>query len=117
MEERRRAARYPAPRTAQLCAVPGRALRLTAARPVVDRLRLAQAESDQSGVYPMVTEHEASAPTGTPVPDVLPVLPLRGGVVVFPFAVVPLAVGQPSSVQLVEAVMRGDRMLALVARR
>ena len=32
-------------------------------------------------------------------------------------AVVPLTVGQPRSIQLVDEVMRGNRMLALVAQR
>ena len=51
------------------------------------------------------------------IPDALPVLPLRGGTVIFPQAVVPLTVGQPRSVLLVDEVMRGNRMLALVAQR
>ena len=50
------------------------------------------------------------------IPDALPVLPLRGGTVVFPLAVVPLIVGQPRSVQLVDDVMRGNRLVALVAQ-
>jgi len=51
------------------------------------------------------------------IPDALPVLPLRGGTVVFPLAVVPLNVGQPRSVQLVDDAMRGNRMVALVPQR
>ena len=50
------------------------------------------------------------------VPDTLPVLPLRDAVVL-PLAAVPLAVGQPRSVRLVDDVMRGNRLLALVAQR
>ncbi|HXZ84983.1 MAG TPA: LON peptidase substrate-binding domain-containing protein, partial [Myxococcota bacterium] len=59
-------------------------------------------------------------PPGQPetpgVPDALPVLPLRDSVVL-PLAAAPLAVGQPRSVQLVDDVMRGNRLLALVAQR
>jgi ATP-dependent Lon protease len=51
------------------------------------------------------------------IPDALPVLPLRGGLVIFPQAVVPLTIGQERSVQLVDEVMRGNRMLALVAQK
>ena len=54
--------------------------------------------------------------SGIRIPDALPVLPLRGSVV-FPLAVVPLAVGQPGSVQLVDDAMRGGRVVALVTRR
>jgi ATP-dependent Lon protease len=50
------------------------------------------------------------------VPDALPLLPLRDGVV-FPQTAVPLAVAQPRSVRLVDEVMRGNRLLALVAQR
>jgi ATP-dependent Lon protease len=50
------------------------------------------------------------------VPESLPVLPLRDAVV-FPLTAVPLAVGQPRSVRLVDDVMRGNRLLALVAQR
>src|SRR5438132_11309407 len=60
------------------------------------------------------TQEQAPPPT---IPDVLPVLPLRGGTVVFPMAVVTLAVGQPRSVRLIDDVMRGDRMLVLVAQK
>jgi ATP-dependent Lon protease len=51
------------------------------------------------------------------IPDALPVLPLRGGIVIFPQAVVPLTIGQERSVQLVDEVMRGNRMLALVSQK
>ncbi len=50
------------------------------------------------------------------IPDALPVLPLRDAVV-FPLTAVPLAVGQARSVALVDEVMRGNRLLALVAQR
>ncbi len=50
------------------------------------------------------------------IPDALPVLPLRDAVV-FPLTAVPLAVGQPRTVRLVDDVMRGNRLLALVAQR
>jgi ATP-dependent Lon protease len=55
-------------------------------------------------------------PAGVVVPDVLPVLPLRDAVV-FPLTAAPLVVGQPRSVRLVDDVMRGNRLLALVAQR
>ncbi len=65
----------------------------------------------------MVMQDGPGLPEGLTIPDVLPVLPLRGGTVVFPLAVVPLVVGQPRSVRLVDDVMRRDRLVALVAQR
>jgi ATP-dependent Lon protease len=50
------------------------------------------------------------------IPDVLPILPLRG-VVVYPHTGVPLTIGQPRSVTLVDEVVAGDRLLGLVTSR
>jgi ATP-dependent Lon protease len=59
---------------------------------------------------------QPSSPGGLAVPDVLPVLPLRD-TVAFPLTAAPLAVAQPRSVRLVDDVMRGNRLLALVTQR
>lgn len=49
------------------------------------------------------------------IPDVLPVLPLRG-LVVYPHTAVPLTIGQPRSIRLVDDVLsEDDRLIALVA--
>ena len=65
----------------------------------------------------MVTEPESpEASSASPtVPDALPVLPLLGGAVIFPFVVAPLTVGQERSVRVIDDVMRRDRLIALVA--
>src|SRR5512132_850597 len=51
---------------------------------------------------------------GSKYPDVLPILPLRG-VVVYPQTAVPLTVGQPRSIRLVDDVVGGDKLVGLVA--
>jgi ATP-dependent Lon protease len=53
-------------------------------------------------------------PDDVVVPRELPILPLRE-TVVFPESMTPLAIGQERSVKLVDDVVAGDRMLALVA--
>jgi ATP-dependent Lon protease len=50
------------------------------------------------------------------IPDVLPVLPLKE-TVIYPFAVQPLGVGQERSIRLIDDVMRGDRLVVLVAQK
>lgn len=51
------------------------------------------------------------------LPDVLPILPLRG-LVVYPETGVPLTIGQPRSIRLVDDVVAGDvRLIGLVASR
>ena len=51
--------------------------------------------------------------TDVEIPSTLPVLPLKE-TVVFPQSVSPLAIGQERSIQLVDDVLEGERMLALV---
>src|SRR6266568_2578538 len=50
------------------------------------------------------------------IPDVLPVLPLKD-TVIYPFAVQPLGVGQERSIRLIDDVMRGNRLVVLVAQK
>lgn len=50
---------------------------------------------------------------GMRFPNALPILPLRG-VVVYPDTAVPLTVGQPRSIRLVDDVVSGDKLVGLV---
>ena len=50
------------------------------------------------------------------LPAVLPVLPLKE-MVVFPQSMTPLAIGQERSVRLIDDVVAGDRLLALVTAK
>jgi ATP-dependent Lon protease len=66
----------------------------------------------------MVTSVNEGQDVGEPklnIPDVLPVLPLRG-VVVYPFQPQGLTVGQERSVRLVDDAMRGNRLIALASQ-
>jgi ATP-dependent Lon protease len=53
---------------------------------------------------------------GQPLPAALPVLPLKQ-LVPYPDTLTPLAIGQPRSIRLVNDVLSGERLLALVASR
>ena len=64
----------------------------------------------------MAEEHEQGTAERASIPETLPVLPLRG-IVVLPLAVVPIAVNMERSVKLVDDVMRRNRLLALVLKR
>ena len=57
-----------------------------------------------------------SSRSGAALPEALPVLPLKDSVP-FPETLTPLAVGQERSVKLVNDVLGGNRMLAMVASR
>jgi ATP-dependent Lon protease len=54
--------------------------------------------------------------SGLEIPSMLPVLPLRE-TVVFPDSYTPLAIGQERSVRLIDDVVSGDRMVALLTTR
>lgn len=50
------------------------------------------------------------------IPDIVPILPLRN-TVAFPFGTMPIAVGIPRSVQLIQDAVRGNRLIGLVAMK
>ncbi len=62
------------------------------------------------------TENLAQEEKEIHIPDTIPILPLRG-VVVYPQTAVPLTIGQPRSIRLVDDAVAGDRLLGLVASR
>ena len=74
------------------------------------------AGTPEEAVISMVgqTEDEESEGPGPETPDVIPVLPLKD-TVVFPETMMPLAVGQPRSVRLIDDVLGRDKLVGLVA--
>jgi ATP-dependent Lon protease len=58
----------------------------------------------------------AVAASEAPLPEALPVLPLRDSVA-FPDTMLPLAVGQERSIKLLDDVLAGNRMLVMVASK
>ena len=62
-------------------------------------------------------EFEEQAAAGEiEIPSTLPVLPLKE-TVVFPQSMTPLAIGQERSIRLIDDVVAGDRLVALVTAR
>jgi len=59
---------------------------------------------------------EIPAEEPLPTPEIIPILPLRG-VVVYPQTAVPLTIGQPRSIKLVDDVVAGNRFVGLVAAK
>ncbi len=74
---------------------------------------LTQVNSDSTS-EDIVTE--TAQETVKNIPDELPILPLRG-VVVYPQTAVPLTIGQPRSIRLVDDVVGKDRMIGLIASK
>jgi ATP-dependent Lon protease len=63
-----------------------------------------------------IPDVEEAARSEEPLPSALPILPLRESVT-YPDTLTPLAVGQERSIQLVNDVLSGTRMLAMVASK
>src|SRR5438477_972994 len=63
-----------------------------------------------------IPDIEDAAREAEPLPDALPILPLRE-TVTYPDTLTPLAVGQERSIKLVNDVLAGNRMLAMVASK
>ena len=63
----------------------------------------------------IVSATEVDARSGQ-LPDQIPVLPTRG-TVIYPYLVVPLFVGRPRSIQALDAAMKENRRIALLAQR
>ena len=72
--------------------------------------------SDPELVVVSAEEQQHAEELGEELPATLPVLPLKE-TVVFPESMTPLAIGQERSIKLIDDVVGGDRLLALVTVR
>jgi ATP-dependent Lon protease len=70
--------------------------------------------SERDRITPEVEEAEEAALIE--IPDVIPILPLRG-VVVYPLTAQPLNIGQPRSVRLVDDVVASRQIIGIVASK
>ena len=77
---------------------------------IEDSALSAPMESDEE--QPMTSEEEERLS----IPETLPVLPLKE-TVIYPFSMQHLGVGQERSIRLIDDVMRGDRLVVLVAQK
>ncbi|MGH2983831.1 MAG: endopeptidase La [Solirubrobacterales bacterium] len=76
---------------------------------------MAEVETPQLEVVE-IPDAEEAVRSQEPLPDALPVLPLRE-TVTYPDTMTPLAVGQERSIKLVNDVLSGNRMLVMVGSR
>jgi ATP-dependent Lon protease len=76
---------------------------------------MADVETPQLEVVELPDVEEVTRST-EPLPDALPILPLRE-TVTYPDTLTPLAVGQERSIKLVNDVLSGNRMLAMVGSK
>jgi len=70
---------------------------------------------DEDGIFDGEKENKSNK-IDQPIPEVLSILPLRN-VVVYPYMVVPITVGQPRSLRLVEDASSGGRIIGILGMK
>jgi ATP-dependent Lon protease len=80
-----------------------------------------EAEEESSSVIPVQDELDEGSVSpvevgSSKIPEEIAILPLRG-VVVYPHTALPLTIGQPRSIRLVDDVATGNRLIGLVASK
>jgi len=77
---------------------------------------LSETDTPQTQIDIEIDEELEDEGAAIDLPEVLPILPLRG-LVVYPQTAIPLTVGQERSIQLVDDAVAGNRMVGLVASK
>jgi ATP-dependent Lon protease len=85
-------------------------------RPGPDKPGADKPAADKLAADKLAADKPARAEADPPKGELLPVLPLRD-IVVFPHMIVPLFVGREKSVRALEAVMKDDKQILLVAQK
>ena len=81
-----------------------------------DEMIVPTAEAEHTDDIKISEPSDHSEEAEQTIPSELPILPLRG-LVVYPQTAIPLTVGQPRSMKLVDDVVGGDRFIGLVTAR
>lgn len=81
------------------------------------RVQAVEEVTDESAFeVPVEIEADEESRQQPYIPEELPILPIRG-IVVYPQTVIPLTVGQPRSIKLVDEVVSGERLVGLVTSK
>ena len=73
-------------------------------------------EDDSGELIQLIAPDEDDNKSTDPLPDKLPILPIRN-TVLFPGVVIPITVGRQKSIRLVKNSYRGDRIIGVVAQK
>lgn len=73
-------------------------------------------EDDSGELIQLIAPDQDEGISGAPLPDHLPILPIRN-TVLFPGIVIPITVGRQKSIRLVKSSYRGDRIIGVVAQK
>ncbi len=82
----------------------------------LDSLSLEDAVNENSELIPLLTPEDEEIINKEDVPEVLPILPLRN-TVLYPGVVIPITAGRDKSIQLINDVNKGNKILGVVAQK
>ena len=81
-----------------------------------NEVRFSQIMNGETEFIPLLSSEDEELINAEPVPDVLPILPLRN-TVLFPGVVIPITVGRDKSIKLIRDCYRGDKIIGVVAQK
>lgn len=73
-------------------------------------------EEDSGELIQLIAPDEDEGASSGPLPEILPILPIRN-TVLYPGVVIPITVGRQKSIRLVKNSYRGDRIIGVVAQK
>ncbi|MCD8447500.1 endopeptidase La [Tenacibaculum finnmarkense] len=82
----------------------------------LDNLSLQDAFNEDSELIPLLTPEDEEIINKEEIPAELPILPLRN-TVLFPGVVIPITAGRDKSIQLINDVNKGDKVIGVVAQK
>src|SRR6195952_3856190 len=74
-----------------------------------------EGEMEFMPIIPLSEEDEENS-DGQPIPDLLPILPLRN-TVLFPGVVIPITVGRDKSIKAVSDAYKADKLIGVIAQK
>ena len=77
---------------------------------------LPQDLEDEADLIPLMTSDDEEAMLKEPLPEELPILPLKN-TVLFPGVVIPITASRDRSVKLIKEVNRGNKLLGVIAQQ
>lgn len=81
-----------------------------------DFIDLANIIDQDAEFVPLISDEEEDTMNKEPIPEVLPILPLRNNVL-FPGVVIPITVGRDKSIKLIEEAYASDKTIGVVAQK
>lgn len=78
--------------------------------------QFSQIMNGETEFIPLLSSEDEELMNAEPVPEILPILPLRN-MVLFPGVVIPITVGRDKSIKLIREYYRGDKVIGVVAQK